>query len=166
LKHSQITILTLVLLLFVAAVFLKLLNLIDLDSTELFSYGFILYGVATVYTSFGENNKFILFFGSAVFLSGILLSLPAHFEFVKPLNLFLPSSILIIGISLLIVYFDNTQNKSILVTSVVLLASGFVLIFLSRNIQFSIYLEAIVDIINVYWPALLIVSGVTIILKR
>ena len=165
-KHSQITILTLVLIFFVAAVFLRLLDLINLDSTELFAYGFILYGVATVYTTFGEKNKFLLFAGSVVFLAGIVISLPQHFEFVKPLNIFLPSSALILGIALLIVFLDDTKNKAIMIASFILIIAGFVLVFISRSVQLSVYFESVIDFIIVYWPVLLIVSGVTIILKR
>ena len=165
-KHSQITILTFLLLFIVVSIILNISGITEIDSKELWGYGLIFYGIATVYTSFGGKNKFLIFIGSVIFLSGIVISLPAHFDFVRPLNIFIPSSVLIIGISLLIVYLDDTQNRSILLASIILIASGVFFIFAARQLQIVIYWESVLKIIEVYWPVLLVISGITIILKR
>lgn len=165
-KHSQITILTFLLLFIVVSIILNISGITEIDSKELWGYGLIFYGIATVYTSFGGKNKFLIFIGSVIFLSGIVISLPAHFDFVRPLNIFIPSSVLITGISLLIVYFDDTENRSILFASIILLAAGVFFIFSARQLQIVIYWESVLKIIEVYWPVLLVISGITIILKR
>lgn len=165
-KQFQFAILTFILLLFVAATVLRLLGLIALDSSELFGDAFILYGIATVYTTFGENNRLLLFIGAAVFLFGIVISLPAHFEIIQISNMYVPSALLIGGISLLVVYFDDRPNSTILIASMILLLSGIILVFVSRTVQMTVFLGSILDFILVYWPVLLIVSGITIILRR
>ncbi len=165
-NQFQITILTFILLFFIAAMLLRFINLIALDSIELYGYSFILYGIATVYTTLGEGNKILLFFASVIFLLGIVISLPAHFDIIQSSNLLIPSAILIGGVSLFIVYFDDTENKTILVASLMLLIAGVIIIFVSRTISFSLFLESILDFVTIYWPVLLIVSGITIILKR
>ena len=165
-KHSQIIILTILLLLIVVAILLNLLNILMIDPRELFGYGLIFYGIATVYTTFGEGNKLLIFIGAALFLTGIVISMPVHFDFVRPLNLVVPASMLIAGISLFMAYFDEVKNKSILIASVILTAAGIIFIMISRSIQLSIFGESILKIIEVYWPVLIIISGITIILKR
>ena len=165
-KHSQITILTFLILLIAASILLNILGIIEFDSRELFGYSFIFYGVATVYTSFGERNKFLIFLGAVIFLSGIAISLPAHFDFIRPVNIFIPSSVLIAGISLFIVYFDDTKNKTILFASLILIVTGLIFILSARNIQPVVFIESVLKIVEVYWPVLLIISGITIILKR
>jgi hypothetical protein len=165
-KQFQITILTFLLLFFIAATLLRIINVIALDVEELYGYGFILYGIATVYTTFGEENKVMLFLGSVIFLLGIVISLPAHFDIIRISDLFLPSALLIGGISLFVVYLDNTKNIILLIASFILLLSGTVLVFISRTIIIPVFFESILDFIVVYWPVLLIVSGITIILKR
>ncbi len=165
-KHSQITIITFLLLFIVASFILNYTGIIEIDSTDLFGYGLIFYGIATVYTSFGGNNKFLIFLGSVIFLSGIVVSLPAHFDFIRPLNIFIPSSILIAGISLFIVYFDDTNNKAVLFASLILVIAGMIFIFTARQVQLGVFGESILKIIEVYWPVLLVISGITIILKR
>ncbi len=165
-KHSQISILAFLLLFVAASILLNYTGLVEINSTDLLGYGLIFYGVATVYTSFGGNNKFLIFFGSVIFLSGIVVSLPAHFDFIRPLNIFIPSSILIAGISLLIVYFDDINNKAILVASIILVIAGIIFILAARQVQFAVFGESILKIIEVYWPVLLVISGITIILKR
>ena len=165
-KQFQITILTFLLLFFIAATLLRIINVIALDVEELYGYGFILYGIATVYTTFGEENKVMLFLGSVIFLLGIVISLPAHFDIIRISDLFLPSALLIGGISLFVVYLDDTKNIILLIASFILLLSGTVLVFISRTIIIPVFFESILDFIVVYWPVLLIVSGITIILKR
>ncbi len=165
-KHSQILIFTLLLLFAAVSIFLNLFGILELDSTTFFGYGLIFYGVASVYTSFGEKNKVLIFIGSAAFLAGIVISLPAHFDFISPLNIFIPASILIAGLSLFIVYFDDTSNKTILVAALILLMAGIILILTARTIQPAVFGESILKIVEVYWPVLLVISGITIILKR
>ncbi|HSD62571.1 MAG TPA: hypothetical protein VLB50_02200 [Ignavibacteriaceae bacterium] len=165
-KQFQFAILTFILLFFIAATLLRLIGLLTLYSTELFGYAFILYGIATVYTTFGENYKVLLFAGAAIFLIGILISLPAHFDIIQISNLYIPSAILIGGISLFVVYFDDTTNPVVLIASIILLLSGIILVIVSRTVYVTIFLESILDFIAVYWPVLLIVSGITIILRR
>ena len=165
-KHSQIIILTILLLLIVVAILLNLLNILMIDPRELFGYGLIFYGIATVYSTFSEGNQLLIFIGAALFLTGIVISMPVHFDFVRPLNLVVPASMLIAGISLFMAYFDEVKNKSILIASVILTAAGIIFIMISRSIQLSIFGESILKIIEVYWPVLIIISGITIILKR
>lgn len=165
-KQFQYVILTFVLLLFIAATLLRLVGLISLDSKELFGDAFILYGIATVYTTFGENNRLLLFAGSAIFLIGILISLPTHFEIIQFSNLYIPSAVLIAGISLLIVSFDDKANPLILMASLILVLVGTILVIVSRTVQVTVFLGSILDFILFYWPVLLIVSGITIILRR
>ncbi len=165
-KHSQITIFTLLLLFAAASVFLNIFGILEIDSTTFFGYGLIFYGVASVYTSFGEKNKVIIFIGSAAFLAGIVISLQGHFDFIRPLNIFIPSSILIAGISLFIVFIDDTSNKTVLLAALILLITGIIFILAARNVQPAVFGESVLKIIEVYWPVLLVISGITIILKR
>lgn len=165
-KQFQITILTFILLFFIAAILLRLVNIIALSTAELYGYSLILYGIATVYTTFGERNKILLFLGSVLFLVGIAISLPAHFDIIQLSKLYMPSAILIAGIGLLIVYLDDTAYKPILIASLILLSAGVVLIFISQTIYFSVFLRSVIDFVAVYWLVLLIVAGITIILKR
>lgn len=165
-KHSQITILAFIFLFIIISIILNMLGLVEIESGDFLGYILIFYGIATVYTSFGERNKFLIFIGSVLFLSGIVLSLPSHFDFVRPLNIFIPSAILIAGISLFIVYFDDTKNKAVLFASLLLTIAGSIFIISARQIQISVLGESILKIIEVYWPVLLVISGITIILKR
>lgn len=165
-KHSQITILVFIILFIVGAILLNLTGIARIVPADLIGYGLIFYGVATVYTSYGNNNKFFTFAGSAIFLSGILISLPAHFDFIRPLNILIPASLLIAGISLLIVYFDDTNSKSILIASIILIIAGIIFVLTVREIQFAIFGQSILRIIRDYWLVLLVISGITIVLKR
>ena len=165
-KHSQITILAFIFLFIIISIILNMLGIAEIESGDFLGYILIFYGIATVYTSFGERNKFLIFIGSVLFLSGIAMSLPSHFDFVRPRNIFIPSAILIAGISLFIVYFDDTKNKVVLFASLLLTIAGLIFILAARQIQISVLGESILKIIEVYWPVLLVISGITIILKR
>lgn len=165
-KHSQITILAFIFFFIIISIILNILGVTEIESGDFLGYILIFYGIATVYTSFGEGYKFLIFIGSVIFLSGIVISLPVHFDFVRPLNIFIPSAILIAGISLFIVYFDDTKNKAVLFASLLLTIAGMIFILGARQIHISVLGESILKIVEVYWPVLLVISGITIILKR
>jgi hypothetical protein len=165
-KHFQITILTFLLLFFIGATLLRIVNLISLAPAELYGYGFILYGIATVYTTFGEENRTVLFLGSVVFLVGITISLPIHFDIIGISHLYIPAALLIGGISLLIVYIDDFKNTVIFAGAIILILAGILLIIISEKIYGTVFLKSIFDFIVEYWPVLLIAAGITYILKR
>jgi hypothetical protein len=163
-KHQSILIYLLAFL--VLSVALRIFNIIDFNSNEILSYAFILYGISVVYVSLGRNKRITLFFGSILFLIGIVLFVINNFDFMHPGQLLFPSLIFIIGISLLIVFFDNSSNIGLLVISCIFLFFGIIYTIFFGSISANLFLLSIERIVLKYWPVLIIILGIIFLIGR
>ncbi len=155
------------LLIFLAlATALKLLGVIDVQSTELLGYAMIFYGINLVYISFGKKERGILFTGTSLFLIGLLLFLTNHFEFLNEREIIFPSILFIAGISFLMIFFDDTSKKNLFLISATLIFAAITVTALLGNITFPLFFNSIIKITVKYWPVALITIGLIIILHR
>jgi len=155
------------LLIFLAlSVALKLLGIINVESTELLGYAMIFYGINLVYTFFGKHRHGILFTGTALFLVGLFLFITNNFEFINERAIIFPSILLIVGISFLMLFFDDTARKNFLLISVTLILSAVTVTVLIGSITVTLFINSITKIIVKYWPVALITIGLIIILHR
>ncbi len=155
------------LLIFLAlATALKLLGVIDVQSTELLGYAMIFYGINLVYISFGKKERGILFIGTSLFLIGILIFLTNHFEFLNEREIIFPSILFIAGINFLMLFFDDTSKKNFFLISATLIFAAITVTALLGNITLPLFLNSIIKITIKYWPIALITIGLMIILHR
>jgi hypothetical protein len=147
------------------SIILKLFGVIDVDSIELLGYALIFYGINLVYTSFGKKQAGILFAGSSLFLTGLLLFLISSFEFVSDNEIIFPSILLILGINFLMLFFDDTGNKRYLAISIVSILSALIVTIFLGTITFQSYLSSVVTITLKYWPIIIIAIGLLILLN-
>lgn len=153
------------LLIFLAlSIILELFNLINFEGTELISYVFIFLGIGSVYLSFGRGKGIIIFFGSLIFLTGLILFLFNNFEFTDPYGIIFPAVFLVFGISALMVFFDNMENKVMLLTSLIFILTGFIFTMVIGSLSFTEFVNSIVNITLSYWPVILIVLGIILII--
>jgi hypothetical protein len=155
------------LLIFLAlATALKLLGVIDVQSTELLGYAMIFYGINLVYISFGKKERGILFTGTSLFLIGLLLFLTNHFEFLNEREIIFPSILFIAGISFLMIFFDDTSRKNFFLISATLIFAAITVTALLGNLTVGLFFNSIIKITVKYWPVALITIGLIIILHR
>jgi hypothetical protein len=155
------------LLIFLAlATALKLMGVIDVQTTELLGYAMIFYGINLVYTSFGKNVRGILFTGTSLFLIGLLIFLTDHFEFLNEREIIFPSILFIAGIGFLMLFFDDTSKKNFFIISATLIFTAIAVTAILGNITFPLFFNSIINITVKYWPVAVITIGIIIILHR
>jgi hypothetical protein len=147
------------------SIILKLFGVIDVSNIELLGYAFIFYGITIVYTSFGKNHPIALFFGSSLFLTGLLLFLISNFEFSDSNEIIFPSIQLILGIDFLMLFFNNLKKKSFLAVSLTSILLAVVVTILLGSITFLNFYNSIINIIAKYWPIVLIAAGLLVLLS-
>jgi hypothetical protein len=154
------------LLIFLAlSVVLKLFGVIDVTNIELLGYAFIFYGITMVYTSFGKNQSVILFSGSSLFLTGLLLFLLSNFDFTSSREIIFPAILFILGIDFLMLFLDNTIRKNYLAISVTAILSAITVTILLWSITFQNFLTSIENITAKYWPVVIIAAGLLVLLS-
>ena len=165
LKKTQ-PILTYSLSFLLLAIIFKFLGLINLENEEILSYVFIFYGISSVYVSFGNNSKFRLFIGSIVFLFGIIFFIFNYFEIFYSTKIIFPSALLILGISSLMLYFDNTKEKVILYISLIFILLGIVFSASVGTMRLGSFLSSVYNILLKYWIVILIAMIIVLAIKR
>lgn len=143
---------------------LYLLGIINLTSEDLIGYSFIIIGLALYLSGFGSTGILQIFFGSAFFLAGILLIIIRKFPPANTDSLVLPSVILLLGFSFLMVFIHNRKLIVTLVLSLLGLITGMYVLISNSAISASRFTEAFNDMISGYWPVLIIFFLITLLL--
>jgi hypothetical protein len=130
---------------------LKSFEVLNITFPFIFSFLFILIGLATVVVVFGKHDIPALIIGTTLFLLGILLYLNQNFSSIPFASLLLPTAMFMIGINLIILFLDNPKLPAFLLVSSVFI--GFPFFFLSRagSMTFTSLLEAVLEMVLNYW---------------
>ena len=148
------------------SILLKILGVIDFDSITILGYAFIFYGISAVYVSFGKRRKIFLFFGTFIFLVGLVMFLVSNFEFGNLRAVLFPALLLIIGISILMLYLDGNAGTFLIVSSAFFIAAGIMLTYTIGEFSYNRLINSILSITLKYWPVILIVLGIIFLIKR
>ena len=163
-KNQLIGILTIIFIIF--SVLLNIFDIAYISGNNIFGYSFIILGSSLTYTAFIQNKKTIVFIGSAAFLSGVLLIILDNFEIYIRLDFVLPIILLVAGCSLLMTYLTDFAKRILLILALIFLAAGFALLIFQKSFDFEIYYRSVLSIIFVYWPIILIMIFVIIIIHK
>ena len=150
----------------IISVLLNIFDIAYISGNNIFGYSFIILGSSLTYTAFIQNKKTIVFIGSATFLSGVLLIILDNFEIYLRLDFVLPIVLLVAGCSLLMTYLTDFAKRILLILALIFLAAGFVLLIFQKSFDFEIYYRSVLSIIFVYWPIILIMIFVIIIINK
>ncbi len=146
---------------------LKAFSVIDITFPFIFSFLFILTGLATVVVVFGKHDIPALIIGTTMFLIGILIYLNQNFYSIPWADLLLPTAMFMIGVNLIVLFLDNPKVPQFLLVSAVFI--GFPFFFLSNEGSMTVtsMLEAIVEMAAKYWLIIFLAAiSVTFILMQ
>ena len=163
-KNQLIGILTV--LFIIISVLLNIFEIAYISGNSIFGYSFIILGSSLAYTAFIQNKKTIAFIGSATFLSGVLLIILDNFEIYIQQDFFPPIILIVIGSSLLMAYLTDSVKRILFLLSVIFLTAGFTLLIFQKSFDFEIYYRSVLSIISVYWPIIVTMIFVIIIINR
>ncbi len=150
----------------ILAMLFKMLRIIDLGNEEILAYTFIFYGISSVYVSMGMNKRLRLFIGTVVFLIGIIFFVLVYFDIFYSSKIIFPSALLILGISSLMLFLDNTDDKAILFISLIFILLGIVYSASIGMMRLGSFLFSFYHIILKYWIIILITVIIVVIVKR
>lgn len=163
-KHHSI--ITYLLIFLVLSILLKIVGIIDVNYTELAGYALIFYGIGTVYVSMGKNKRNLLFIGAVAFLIGVELIITNNYDFLKLSNVVLPSIFFILGTAFLVLFIDNLSNRLLLAISIIFLISGIFFFTKLGTFNFPDFLKSTLSITMRYWPIIIIVTALILLLKK
>jgi len=96
----------------------------------------------------------------------MVLFVISNFEITQPSKLLIPSSLMIMGIGLLMTYIDGNQLTYILLLSFLFIAAGIIVIIIHGEINFHSFCLSIVGVVEKYWSVLIIFTGIFLIFRK
>ena len=147
-------------------ILLRTVDVIKINNEALLGYALIIYGLGLYYSSFIKNRKSVLFIGSSIFLAGVLFLVIGSFEFQKVELIILPSAVLILAVSSFMIFLSDTSNKTPLYAAIILFTSAIGIIAILSTQGLENFFPNTVSIAEIYWPILIILIVVIILVER
>ena len=147
-------------------ILLRTVEIIEVNNEVLLGYVLIIYGLSLYYYSFIKKKKFALFIGSSIFLAGVLFLVIGSFEFQEVELIILPSVVLILAISSFMIFLSDTSNRTSLYAAIILFTSAIGIIAILSTKGLENFILNTVSIAEIYWPILIILIVVIILVER
>jgi hypothetical protein len=139
------------LILFIIVTFLSLLGVVPLSALSIAAYACLFWGISFFYSSYLKRYQTGIALSAVLFLIGTILFVFTKFEILNFGTVFVPSALIIIGLSLLIANL-LTKIKSIPVLfSTLSLFAGIWLLLSRGTATVDLYLSALIAIVKSYW---------------
>jgi len=153
----------LLLIVYGTVIFLNKLDIIEVDFFEVIWPIVMLFGLLGVVSGFSERRNGKIFWGTCGFLFGLFLFIKSVETVNIPSAITLPIIIFIFGTALLMMYFNVIKEWFLLIFVFVFYIVGGA--FLGSYFELFERWE-VWENLRLYWPVVLILIGVAIILKR
>jgi len=163
-KNIAISILLAVFLL--AMFFLSGIGVLDFSATEILCLLLIVSGTGLVYIGLGDKVDVVVFSGTVLFLIGTLLLTNLNFEVKIENTAYIPIVLLISAAGFFMIYINSPFRKLNLLISMLLLISALTLIFTQTKFEPGGFVQAILPLLNIYWPAIFIFLLLVILLRK
>ena len=139
------------------------LHLLRVDSQIILWCGLMLLGLLMVVRGFSSGRSGKIFWGSFLFLLFLFFLLRSTDMMDIHAHMMPPAIFLILGISFFMVFLNAPKEWSVLIPAVSFPGLGTMLIMVEYGI---LYEWDVWDIIRTYWPLILILFGLSIVLRH
>lgn len=144
-------------------ILLDKLGTLHLSWKKIISVLLVVYGAYLGYSGFGLNSNKKVFWGSIFFFFGIYLFIDS-FDLLNPeIHFFWPVVLIVTGLSFLMSFVNRPNDYALLLPAMTLIGIG--VLFLLTNVG-VIYSFEIWENFEKFWPILLIILGLYLILKK
>jgi len=142
---------------------LERFNVVDIDFATVFWPLMMLIGIVSVGRGFSQERRGKIFWGTVLFLYSLFFLLKSIDSFEIYGYTFFPASFLIFGIAFLMMYLNNFKDWPFLIPAFLLSVVG--ALFILSEYGF-LYRWEVWDIMRLYWPVILILLGLAMLLRR
>ena len=154
------------LILFIFVTFLSLLGIVSLSALDIAAYACLFWGISLFYSSYLKQYQVGIVLSSVIFLTGTILFVFTQFEILNFRTVFIPSALIVIGISLLIANLLTKANTISVLFSILSLFAGIWLLISRGTATAELYLSAVFSIARGYWIIILFLPGIIFLAAR
>ena len=141
-------------------------NIILLSFEDVVGIVFIFYSIPTVYSAFSNDDRGKLIASTILFLIGIVFFVKSYYEILDTRGLVFFSILFISGSILIILFIENIKEKIFLYAGIMLLVLSYLSITQFKKLGLFNAANRIGNLLEVFWPVILIVMGMIIFVNR
>ncbi len=145
------------------ALLLDRLAAIHFGWNRIFWATMVFFGGAMVVRAFMDNVRRGIFFGTVIFLFGLLFLLRSFHLVEGRFHLFFPATFIILGFAFLVLFVFDPQDWHLLIPTGIFLSLG--IVFMLTELEYFDRWE-IWYTLKTWWPLVLILIGLSMILRR
>ncbi len=163
-NHLKSFLLGILILVFGVLLLMSRAGVVELNFNRIAAFLILAVGGFEAITAFASSNRLRLFWGSALFLAGMLVALISYNFIPDAWDQIWPSALLIPGLAFLMLYFSNPKEYSLIIVAVLFVAVGLAgLLFVRGNYNFG---ENISNTFRLLVPAAIVLAGFLVIWKN
>ena len=147
-------------------IFLSLFGIFNLHLLDVASYSCLFWGINFFYSSYLKQYKAGITFGSVLFLTGSILFVIAQYEILNFGSVFVPTALVMIGLSLLIANILSKVNVVVVLFSILSLIAGIWLVIKRSTSDMDMFFSAAYVLIKSYWIIILILAGIIFLVAK
>ena len=144
----------------------RTIGLISVNNYELLGYVLIIYGLSLYYSSYIAKKKISLFFGSSLFLTGVIFLLLGNFDLQDKEQLFIAAVMFVPSISSFMLFLFDKSNSMSMYAAVILFAGGIGSLALLSPNGLNNFANDFLLFSEVYWPVIIILTAVIVLVNR
>jgi len=163
-KRNFLIILFAVILL--TTILLSFSGIINIGLHEIFYYLLITAGMAFVYIGIMNETGLIIFTGTGLFLTGVLLLSKLYFNVELNNISFIPVVTSIAAAGFLLVFISMPGKKYFIVISFILFVLTAILLVMLTAFELKGFIYSILPLLKVYWPVIIIFFVLIVLLKK
>jgi hypothetical protein len=145
------------------ALLLEKLDVIEFGWSKILWAAVAVLGAAIVIRSFVQNGRGGIFWGTLLFLYGLLFLLRSLDLVESHVTVFMPASFAILGFGFLMLFVSDPKDWHLLIPSVILLGIGGAFMLAEAG---YIHRWEVWDTFRTWWPLLLVLVGFSLIFRR
>ena len=149
----------------IVSLFLSFLNILSISFQDILSYSLITIGISLVYSEVIRQNRFLIFLGSLIFLTGIFFLIIENFDVHINEGMSLPIILIFSGSGLLMVHISTSTKKIFLMVSLILLSAGLALFIVKSNWSSSLFIQSLLSVVNFLWPVAILIIILVLLLR-
>jgi len=143
------------LILFIIVIFLSLLGVVPLSALSIAAYACLFWGISFFYSSYLKRYQTGIALSAVLFLIGTILFVFTKFEILNFGTVFIPSALIVIGISLLTANILTKVNSIAVIFSFLSLFAGIWLLISRGSATIDLYFSAVKTLVKSYWIVIL-----------
>ncbi len=149
-----------------ALALLRYLGIVSISNNQLYGTAIIFYSVPTVYFSLESGRREKLVLATILFCVGILFFVKAYFEILETRGIVFASILFAGGAAFMLLFIENIKEKIFFFAALLMILLSYLSVTFFKKIGLFEAVNQIGDLFEIFWPAILLILGITIFINR